>query len=687
LPGGGLAFTQWTGSQTLAGFGPLKFLFLSRKGVNLVFMDDSRETSVGKFTEKGQELTLEFFGGDLVYTGTNNGTQFQGTAKDQISSWTFSVTQQPNNGRMEINFPLTSTGTGFIVDRKHRLVMTANHVVGDADNLILHFPDYDKGEKEPIAPRVLYKRKEGIKGKVVLRGESTDLALIQLEKLPEGVKPVALSKTSARAGQQVHSIGNPGISRALWGYNSGKVRSHYKDSWEIADEFDEDKVVKYKAERLETDSAINPGDSGGPLVNDRGLLVGVAHAINPKANNFSIFIDVTEARALMAKYYQAIGETYVPEPEPAAPANVAALTDWIKKLNNDDFGQRVRAAQALGEMGEGASLAFTPLFEALKDKNNLVRRAVGEAVEKVPPHKGDLAMLCKACKDANEPTEVRLLAVKCLGRLGSEARTALPVLLGLLKEQDDGLRAAAMASVVTIGADTRDVAALSDALGNPNVEIRRLSMQALAKLGPQAKAAVPGLTASLKDADKATKLEALKALAAVGPAAKEAVPALTEALKDTDSEVGVAAARALAGLGEGQTALPYLVEGLKNGSQEQKRSSISALGLLGHEAKTASSLLANNLEDEALRSDASETLVKIGKGAVTAVSKVVTKSANPQARMAGIEIIRRIASTERLGPPYRNQAITALRTIVQGDPVAENREAAQKAGQLIQSRN
>jgi HEAT repeat protein/S1-C subfamily serine protease len=682
LGGSPLAFTQWTGSQTLAGFGKLQFVFLNK---DRVIMDDSRETSRGTFQVNGQEVTLKFFSGDLVYTGTINGGQMEGTAKDQSGSWNFSVSHQPSNGRLEINLPNTSTGTGSLVDRKHRLIMTNVHVVGDAETVIVHFPDYDKGE--PVARRDLYKRKEGIQGKVVLREERIDLALIQLEKLPDGVKPLSMAKKSGKPGQQVHSVGNPGVSKALWVYSPGRVRQCYQTKWEIKDE-DLGTLKKYDGMRLETDSPINPGDSGGPLVNERGVMVGVAHAsYDPgAASNFSIFIDVSEARALLAKYYQAIGETYAPEPEPAAPGAVAALSDHVKGLSHEDYGQRMKAAQALGEMGDSASPAFGLLFQALKDKHNLVQRAALDALDKVPPHKGDLGMLCTVCKDAGELAEVRLQAVKALAKLGADARTALPVLLGLLKEKDDGLRQAAMASVVAIGADTRDVAALTDALTNPSPEIRRLSMQALAKLGSQAKGAVPAVAAALKTGDKASKMEALKTLEAFGPAAKEAVPALTDALKDTDSEVGLGAARALARLGEHQAALPYLVDGLKNGNQDLKRSSIQALATLGQEAKSASALLSSALEDEALRTDAAEALVKIGRRSVTAVSKVVSKSANAQARLAGIEVLGRIATAERLGPPYRDQALIALRTILQGDPVRENREAAQKAGLLIESR-
>src|SRR5262249_37311963 len=157
---------------------------------------------------------------------------------------------------------------------------------------------------------------------------------------------------------------------------------------------------------LETDSPINPGDSGGPLGNERAVLVGVAHGSRTDAQNLSLFIDVSEGRALMERYYKAGGEKGGAEPEPTGPGDGGALTEWLKRLEDKDFAQRVRAAEALGKMGDGARLAFGPLFQALKDDNPLVRRAVGDALDRIPPHKDDVANLAKTCADAKEPPQV-----------------------------------------------------------------------------------------------------------------------------------------------------------------------------------------------------------------------------------------------------------------------------------------
>ncbi len=191
-----------------------------------------------------------------------------------------------------------ATGTGTLIERKHRLVLTNYHVVGEVDRATVMFPEYQKGklvaEREFYLDRV---RRDGIRGKVVARDKRCDLALIQLESLPEGVEPLPLSPTSVSPGQSVQSIGNPGGSGALWVYTPGKVRQVYFKKWRSELE---GRTVNFEAEIVETDSATNHGDSGGPLVNNDAQLVGVTQGGAVNARLLSTFIDVSEVKLFLA---------------------------------------------------------------------------------------------------------------------------------------------------------------------------------------------------------------------------------------------------------------------------------------------------------------------------------------------------------------------------------------------------
>jgi len=83
--------TQWTGSETLAGFGSLTFQFLTG---GRVVMFDAKSTSEGTWRRDGQKVSLFFSGGRVVYTGTLNGSTLSGTAHNERTTWSFSVTYQ-----------------------------------------------------------------------------------------------------------------------------------------------------------------------------------------------------------------------------------------------------------------------------------------------------------------------------------------------------------------------------------------------------------------------------------------------------------------------------------------------------------------------------------------------------------------------------------------------------------------
>ncbi len=192
-----------------------------------------------------------------------------------------------------------ATGSGSLIDAERRLVLTNYHVVESNPKVTVFFPQFRDGK--PIPERDFYRERASrfaIRGSVVALDKQADLAIIRLEKLPEGVKAIPLATASPDQGETVHSIGNPGKSGALWGYVTGSVRSVYKHRWKAR--LDPKTVVTFEARVIETNSATNPGDSGGPLLNDKGELVGVTQGAAVDAQLVSTFIDVSEVKQLLA---------------------------------------------------------------------------------------------------------------------------------------------------------------------------------------------------------------------------------------------------------------------------------------------------------------------------------------------------------------------------------------------------
>jgi hypothetical protein len=84
---------------------------------------------------------------------------------------------------------------------------------------------------------------------------------------------------------------------------------------------------------------------------------------------------------------------------------------------------------------------------------------------------------------------------------------------------------------------------------------------------------------------ESARIEAARALGEAGPKAKAAVPALVESMRDASAEVRAAASDAIAKIGD--VSVPRLVESLKDGSRELRAGAAEALGKLGSSAKDA----------------------------------------------------------------------------------------------------
>jgi S1-C subfamily serine protease len=140
-------------------------------------------------------------------------------------------------------------GSGFVLDEEGHVV-TNNHVVAQAQRVTVIFYNGIEVEAE-----------------IVGTDDYSDLAVVKVDYLPEGVHPLPVSDSDqVVAGEWVVAIGNPfslGGSVSL-GIVSATGRSIPSG------------VARFNIpEAIQTDAAINPGNSGGPLLNLSGEVVGV----------------------------------------------------------------------------------------------------------------------------------------------------------------------------------------------------------------------------------------------------------------------------------------------------------------------------------------------------------------------------------------------------------------------------
>ena len=187
----------------------------------------------------------------------------------------------------------TSSGTGVLVNEEKKLLVTNFHVVGNARTAVIFFPEIKNGKPEVERSSYLKNvKKLGVRGRVLGVDRKRDLALIELDRLPKGVKAITLAEESARQGEQLQSIGNSGSTEALWVFTAGFVRSVYQKQFRTG-AGEHDFLV------CETQSPINPGDSGGPVVNAQGELVAICQSLSPKARLITYCVDVTEVKTFL----------------------------------------------------------------------------------------------------------------------------------------------------------------------------------------------------------------------------------------------------------------------------------------------------------------------------------------------------------------------------------------------------
>jgi len=168
----------------------------------------------------------------------------------------------------------TGLGSGVILDAKEGYIVTNNHVIEKADDIVVTLSD---GRK--------------LDATIVGRDSGADVAIIQVE-----AKNLTAIKTAnsnqLRVGDFVVAIGNPfGLGQTV---TSGIVSALGRSGLGIESYED----------FIQTDASINPGNSGGALVNLRGELIGINTAIvGPNGGSVGIgfAIPVNMAKQIIAQ--------------------------------------------------------------------------------------------------------------------------------------------------------------------------------------------------------------------------------------------------------------------------------------------------------------------------------------------------------------------------------------------------
>ena len=204
-------------------------------------------------------------------------------------------------------------GSGVLIDKERQLAVTNAHVTDNAEWVDVFFPKRDRNgnlikNQDYYLRNMRWLESLGYvtQGRVIAENFGSDLAIIQLDRLPPTASEIAHDfglqiEASMNRGDKVHILGNPG--NRMWNWTQGSfVRD--RRSW------------------LQMEGDIEGGNSGGPVLNAQGLLIGI----------LSIGTDETGAGAVPARDVKALLDTVRPRHtlkiKNAAPFTVVYQIKW-----------------------------------------------------------------------------------------------------------------------------------------------------------------------------------------------------------------------------------------------------------------------------------------------------------------------------------------------------------------------
>ena len=173
-----------------------------------------------------------------------------------------------------------SLGSGFVIDPSG-IVVTNNHVIGDANDISVIFSDGTR-----------------LKAEIIGKDSKVDLAVLKV-KSDKPLKAVPFGDSDGiRPGDWVMAIGNPfGLGGSV---TAGIVSARGRN-------IDSGPYDNY----IQTDASINKGNSGGPLFNMNGEVIGINTAIlSPTGGSVGIgFAVPTSTAAPVIDQLRQFGET------------------------------------------------------------------------------------------------------------------------------------------------------------------------------------------------------------------------------------------------------------------------------------------------------------------------------------------------------------------------------------------
>ncbi len=324
-----------------------------------------------------------------------------------------------------------------------------------------------------------------------------------------------------------------------------------------------------------------------------------------------------------------------------------ALGPLLAALDRSSLREPV--LESLGKIGNAATLA--PLISGLSDPLRIVREVSigalysihrksqaaerGRIVETIRGACGELAAVLLKEVIETSGGHLQRAALAILGWCGRP--DAVPVLLGLLREEDMEEPVAQALRSIGAGAAPQLISRLHD----DNVLVRRVAAVVLGDLGRRE--AEPALIGMLGDENGHVRGAAAEALGRLKT--RSAVPALIHLLEDEYEQVQECAIRALASVGD-ESATENLFRDFSSRDAGMRRNIVRLLGMLGSAAAVDALAFALKDAESAVRKAVVAGLSALGgQGTLRPLLLAITDD-DPEVRMLAAEALARTGAEE-----------------------------------------
>lgn len=384
--------------------------------------------------------------------------------------------------------------------------------------------------------------------------------------------------------------------------------------------------------------------------------------------------------------------------------NEAAVTALGEALHSELAVDRRDAAQMLVQHGVAAKGAVRELIAAADDADPEVRLEAVRALGVVTPTRSDQVIAVLRKRLADELPRIRGAAAEALWNLDEPADELMAVLINLVTTYEPessrdvlasvGAHDAGVELIGKIGPEAKAaVPALIAALDNPQTGERMAAADALGEIGTASAPAVERLARSLRDTEchsfpfvhRAWYVsdQAAAALRKIGVAAR---PALIEGLSDKDERVRALAAQQLGFMAFDRQSVAALLAALDDRDDSVRAIAASSLGRMGPAAIEAAPQLAARLNDHgewiSFPGGGIGSRFSVGQHVFEAL-----RSIRPKADQIGPALVKTLKADPRIEPAMLNMlrhlGATAKEVIPALEVLLQDKSQRVKAAQAL----